>query len=126
MSSSDIPPDVRRFVANVVPSVPFLEAILLLHEDPEVGWNAQGLSERLYISRRKAEQLLRALRKAGLAMSHGTDDTYCCVRDAQVRAVLDSVSEVYARHIVEISGLIHSKIDTNAQRFADAFKLRKD
>jgi hypothetical protein len=43
--------------------------------------------------------------------------------------MLDSLAEVYAHHLVEVTHLIHSKGDKReqrAQKFADAFRWRKD
>ncbi len=129
MNSPDIPgipPDVRRFLVSAVPSVPFLEAALLLCGDPDSFWNAQRLSARLYIPQRKAQGLLLALAEAGLAAPADSGNRFRCADDAQVRDLLEKVGRVYARNLSETTHLIHAKVDNSAQRFADAFKLRKD
>jgi hypothetical protein len=43
-----------------------------------------------------------------------------------LRARIDQLAELYARHLVEVTLLIHSSLDRKAQQFADAFKWRKD
>jgi hypothetical protein len=39
---------------------------------------------------------------------------------------VDRLAGVYARHVVEVAELIHSTSDRKAQRFADAFRWRKE
>jgi hypothetical protein len=43
-----------------------------------------------------------------------------------LRARIDQLAELYARHLVDVTLLIHSSLDRKAQQFADAFKWRKD
>jgi hypothetical protein len=46
--------------------------------------------------------------------------------DAATAATVDEVAVLYARRTVAIAELIHSTSDRKAQRFADAFRLRKE
>ena len=43
-----------------------------------------------------------------------------------LRELIDRLAELYAKHLVEVTHLIHSTLDRKAQKFADAFRLRKD
>ena len=96
MTASHIPDDVRRFLLGAIPSVPHLEALLLVRAEPDEPWTAARLARRLYVDENGAARLLRDL-------------------DA-----------IYARHVVEVAELIQSSSDRKAQRFADAFRLRKE
>lgn len=129
MSYPQIPEDVRRFVLTSVPSVPFLEAMLLLRADPDQQWDSALLASRLYIRERVAAGLLADLRTAGMARHcpppHGHCFCYDPVSDA-LRERIDLLADVYARHLVDITHLIHSSLERKAQQFADAFRLRKD
>ena len=129
MSYPQIPEDVRRFVLTSVPSVPFLEALLLLRTDPDQQWDSALLASRLYIRERVADELLADLRTAGMARHcpppHGHCFCYDPVSDA-LRERIDQLADVYARHLVDITHLIHSSLERKAQQFADAFRLRKD
>jgi hypothetical protein len=40
--------------------------------------------------------------------------------------MLDRLAGIYARNLVDVTNLIHSKTSRKAQQFADAFKWRKD
>ena len=125
MTISNVPEEVRRFLLGTIPSVPHLEALLLLHADPGRGWNATGLAERLYLDVGRAGQLLADLAGAGLACV-AADSFRFGTSESSVVAVVDTLALTYGRHLVEIAELIHAARDHKAQRFADAFRLRKD
>jgi hypothetical protein len=44
----------------------------------------------------------------------------------ELRGKIDQLADLYARHLVDVTLLIHSSLDRKAQQFADAFKWRKD
>lgn len=132
MTTPPIPEDVRRFVLTSVPSVPFLEALLLLRADPGREWDGAMLAGRLYVRERVAGDLLDALCNAGMARRSDSagqagESILCCYApDDALRERIDHLAEVYARQLVDITHLIHSSLDRKAQQFADAFRLRKD
>jgi hypothetical protein len=43
----------------------------------------------------------------------------------QLRERIDRLADLYARHLVEVTHLIHSSLDRKAQQFADAFKCER-
>ena len=43
----------------------------------------------------------------------------------ELKVMLDRLAEIYARHLVPVTNLIHSKPKSRIQEFADAFQLRK-
>ena len=129
MNTPSIPEDVRRFVLTSVPSVPFLEALLLLRVDPACQWDGRTLASRLYIRERVAQDLLDALCTAGMAApcpAPAQSQVCYAPASALLRARIDALAEVYARQLVDVTHLIHSSLDRKAQQFADAFRLRKD
>lgn len=129
MSGHPIPEDIRRFILGSIPSVPFLEALLLLRAEPEAPWDRDLVARRLYTSERAAEELLAALCAAGTAVrTDAAGHAYYRFQPqtAELRGMIDRLADIYARHLVETANLIHSKLDRKAQQFADAFKWRKD
>ena len=127
MSQSSLPPDITRFVLTSIPSVPHLEAMLLLHQDAVVSWCAKDLGQRLYIPEKNAEALLQELTEVEMLIYDGDTQTYrFSPASAALRELIDKLAVVYTKNIVEISNLIHSKSSSQVQQFADAFKLRKD
>jgi predicted transcriptional regulator len=129
MANTPIPEDLRRFILTSVPSVPFLEALLLLRTDPARAWRSDTLAARLYVREKTAESLLADLCTAGMAERRDAPGgPACCYlpESAALRERIDRLAELYASHLVEVTLLIHSTLDRKAQQFADAFKWRKD
>jgi hypothetical protein len=129
MENVPFPEDLRRFVLTSIPSVPFLEALLLLRANPTQQWHCATLAGRLYVRERTAQALLEELARAGMA-AHCAAPPHDCYQyrpsSPQLRERIDALADLYARHLVEVTVLIHSSLDRKAQQFADAFKLRKD
>ncbi|MFD2366564.1 hypothetical protein [Pseudoduganella sp. GCM10020061] len=118
-----IPDDVRRFVLTSIPSVPHLEALLLLRATPGE-WPSARVAERLYISDKAAEKLLADL--CASAMLHCDDDTYRYAPESTLMAdTIDNVARAYSQNLVAMTNLIHSTVERKAHQFADAFNLRK-
>lgn len=126
MAQQAIPEDIRRFVLTSIPSVPHLEALLLLRGTPGP-WSTAKLAERLYLGEKLATGLLDDLCNSGMAACGAEPASYCYQPASELlAATIDSLAEFYSRHLVEVTHLIHSKHDRKAQQFADAFKWRKD
>jgi Mn-dependent DtxR family transcriptional regulator len=125
MNASNIPADVRRFLLAVIESVPHLEALLLLRADPQASWDSDAMAARLYIDEPSASRLLTDLQRHRL-VQHETGHWRFDARDAEIARIVDRLAGVYARHVVEVAELIHSTSDRKAQRFADAFRWRKE
>jgi hypothetical protein len=129
MNRPPITEELRRFILTSIPSVPFLEALLLLRAAPGQQWSGGMLAGRLYTSERTAESLLNELCRSGMAAPCPPPNAHCyCYAPATdvLRTRIDELAEHYARHLVDVTNLIHSTLDRKAQQFADAFRLRKD
>jgi Mn-dependent DtxR family transcriptional regulator len=124
MTASQLPGDVRRFLLATIPTVPHLEALLLLHGRRDE-WTPGLLADRLYVDEPMAAAMVEDLRAAGL-LECGNGRCRYQPGDPAVAQVVDAVASLYARHMVVIAQLIHSTSDRKAQRFADAFRLRKE
>jgi len=129
MRRAEIPEDIRRFILTSVPSVPYLEAILLLRTDPGTAWDVPRTAARLYVPERQAAELLTALAAAGIARSEDLGEAALfryAPATPELRERLDALAQAYSANLVGVTDLIHSRIDKRAQQFADAFRLRKD
>lgn len=128
MPVDPIPDSVRRFVLSSIPSVPYLEAILLLRGDPASLWNARRTAQRLYLRPEPTRELLNQLVDAGIAAPDPRDES--CFRyqpaSPEAGAMLDEMAAAYTANLVGITELIHSRLDKRAQQFADAFRWRKE
>lgn len=129
MRRAELSDDIRRFILTSVPSVPYLEALLLLRTDPDVGWDVRRLATRLYVAERQAAEVLTALTTAGVAQGEVQGETTLfryAPATAELRERLDALAQAYSTNLVGVTDLIHFRIDKRAQQFADAFRLRKD
>lgn len=125
MTTITIAPELRRFILTSISSVPHLEALLLLRNAPATHWTGAQLAERLYISEKVAANLLLELAASGIASAEADGYRYQ-PRSADLRDRIDQLAQAYSNHLLEVTHLIHSKIDRKAHQFAEAFKLRKD
>lgn len=129
-----IPEDIQRFILLGIPSVPYLEALLLMRSDPARTWTCQDLARRLYLTEKAAASVLADLAAAGVTVTvmEGIDGAaHEAARYApqtpHLQKMIDRLAEIYPRHIVATSELIHGRArPTRAQQFADAFVLRKE
>jgi hypothetical protein len=123
-----IPEDVRRFILTNIPSIPYLEAMLLFHRSPDVVRSSSEVARWLYLSERRTVELLQSLCEAGVVAvdAPGMSQYRYAPRDEALGRAVDALSEVYAADIVGVTRLIHDTTGKHAHLFADAFKLRKD
>jgi hypothetical protein len=127
MSSPDIPDDVRRFILTSVPSVPYMESLLLLRREAGSSWNASQLARRIYVPEGQAAQLLEALESSGVAARMpGEENAYRYAPSAELSSMLDRVAACYASNLLAVTDLIHSSLNRRAHQFADAFRWRKE
>ena len=126
MKSSELPADLRRFILTSIPSVPYLEAVLLLRADPGQPWGAAQLARRLYVPESSGAELLALLRASGVAAQAEPAGTVRYAPAGDLGQLLDSLAAAYANDLVAVTRLIHSRIDRRAQQFADAFRFRKE
>jgi len=132
--TASLPDDVRRFLLGSVSSIPYLEALLLLRSQPETRWSVRQVAQRLYVSDRRAQELLAELDATGVVEGSPAEGLQFRYQPAspEMRQMLNGLAEVYAHHLVEVTHLVHSradkrdKRDDRAQKFADAFRWRKD
>jgi hypothetical protein len=128
MNTSTIPDDIRRYVIQCVPSVPYIEAVLLMREGRDMVWQPEILARRLYVNEDEALRLLSRLKADGLAAAQsGNGPGYRFAPETDdLRELWDRLAATYARHLIEVSTLIHGRSGGKAQMLADAFVWRKE
>jgi|ERR1051325_5112386 DNA-binding IclR family transcriptional regulator len=128
MAANPIPDHIRRFILKSIDSIAQLEALLLLRSRPQEKWSVEAVAKRLYISDQETSDLLGRLSAEGfIRLEDNEPDLYQYQPEsAELDQVVDQVAEIYSKHLVPVTNLIHSKPRTRIQEFADAFKLRKD
>jgi hypothetical protein len=128
MTSPEIPARVLQFLAERIDTVPQLEALLLLWENPQRLWSEEELAARIYVSRQVAATILQALQRQQLATAEPGSTVgyrYNTQWDASGE-VMPEVAATYRRHLVPLATFIHSRASTAVREFARAFDLKKD
>lgn len=116
MEKQEIPADVRSFVLSNIPSIPHMEALMLLRQAAPECWSASALARRLYVSEQSAAAVLADLSCTGLLRCDAAAGTFCYSHSPDGPAmVVDKLSALYASHLVEVTGLIHSKRDLESR-----------
>ncbi len=115
-----------RFLSERIDTVPQLEALLLLWQEPGKSWGAAEIAGRVYVSLETGQQILRSLQARQLATNDGgTSYRYSAEWDGS-GALMAEVASTYRRHLVRIATFIHSRGSASVRDFARAFELKKD
>jgi DNA-binding FadR family transcriptional regulator len=128
MTSPEIPARVLQFLAERIATVPQLEALLLLWENPQRLWSEEDLAARVYVSRQVAATILQALQRQQLVIAEPAPPVgyrYNTQWDA-TGEVMPEVAATYRHHLVPLATFIHSRASTAVREFARAFDLKKD
>ena len=122
-----IPDDVRRFILTSIPSVPFVEATLIFMARPGVAIETREIARRLYIGEAAAADIVAQLRGARIVEPVEAPPSHRFAPESpELAHMLNELAAFYAKDLIGVTDLIHSTTSRKAQKFADAFKLRKD
>ena len=124
MPRDPIPEDLRRFILTSVPSVPFVEALLIFRESREP-LSIDAVARRLYMGEKAAAEIVAQLRNARLIEPDPAGAGNRFAPAPEIAAIVEVLAMHYRTHLVGVTDIIHSKTGRMAQQFADAFKLRK-
>ena len=125
MSGNAIPDNLRRFIVVNALTVPDVEALMILRGARDVAWTAAALGERLYVTPARAARIVERLAELGAIAPHGGGHVYR-PRTPELDLLFSTLEDYHARHLVEITRLIHASEDRAALDFADAFRIRKE
>ena len=120
--------DPYEFIRENIDSVPHLEALILLWNSRPVGWTAEELSSRLYVSPEQSAVVLRDLIRIEIVQEvSGAPLKYSYLsRSKEQDELMAGVDAAYRRDLVRISTMIHGKASPAIREFARAFRFRKD
>ena len=103
----EISPALRSFVLTL-PSVPFLEALLLLHGAPGRIWTAEAIAQRLYLqSLHQADEIVRELGARGFCASTPDGQVMYRPADAARHRLTAELGREYQHRLIEITRLVH-------------------
>lgn len=127
MSNTNLSDELRRFIYSIE-SVPYLEAMLLLRQEPAQVWDEYALAKRLYLSPQKAAKMLLELCASGICVPGSAGNGYNYAPPSDLSMLVDQLAIYYSSHLIEVTNTIHSKSSAGRRThlFADAFKFKKE
>jgi hypothetical protein len=129
MKKSPIPDEVKYYILDSVPSIPYLEAMLLMKSQLLQQWDIDTLSKRLFITKNATEQVVKQLLLSGIIKSSENDTQFYYFHpiDDKLNTLIDQLGALYITNLVEITNMVHSRNEQSAaQKFSEAFMWRKD
>jgi hypothetical protein len=127
MVPPQIPPEVLRFLEECIDTVPQLETLLMMFDEPLRSWTPNDVSARTYISRTEASRVLEILTRRELIESPDAGGHFRIhLQNERRRALIESVARTYRANLVLIANFIHEKTPASVKEFARAFDLKKE
>ena len=123
MAAQYVPGDVRDFILKHIASVAQIEALLLIWSSPEERWGLLEIAARIYTSEAETAKALDGLSADGLVVC--MDGVFRLNVSAENVEMIRRLQEVYARYLIPVTDIIHSK-SRNSHSRAETFSLQKD
>jgi predicted ArsR family transcriptional regulator len=126
MASGAIPNEVEQFLLVAIDTVPHLEALLLIFQNPTSAWSVQELAARIYVSDNQAAAVLEDLtNRQFVTRVEQTPPKYqFFARSPEQTELLNKVAQSYRTQLVQVARFIHSKPSASVRDFARAFRLK--
>lgn len=123
----ELPEQLRRFILTSVPSVSFVEALLLFKAAAPSPVSTTTIAHRLYTTEAAAALVVAQLEQARIIRAAAPGEEHLFMpATPELADRLDTLASYYASHLLEVTNVIHSITARRAQQFADAFRLRKE
>jgi DNA-binding IclR family transcriptional regulator len=127
MAGETLPTSVQQFLSKYVRSLEQLEVLLLLRNSPNRSWTSAEVYEVVRSSRASVEERLESFVQLGfLAKENGPPTTFRYAPTESLGAAVDETASAYQKWRVRVIEAIFTPVVDPAQRFADAFKVRKE
>jgi len=127
MSDESFTPEVLELIGRCIPTVPHLEALLLMWEATPRAWGATEIAARIYVADDVAIDILRGLERCGV-VARVTDQPLTFGYDprSEFDATLPLLSKTYRRQLGRVARYIHSQGPKAVREFSRAFRLRRE
>ena len=127
--SVNIPERVRRLVHEHLPSMEHVELLLLLVNSEKEGFLPSDAAKQLGVDSELTARRLADLVNSGLAVKEGPPglERYRYhPSDLDLRQAVEQLVDAYRTRPVSLIRVVYERPPESAQRFADAFRLRKE
>jgi predicted transcriptional regulator len=125
----DISDSTIEFLRTHFNSVTQLESLLLLRRFRERQWTAAEVSKEMYSTEDAVAEMLNQLARSGLVTATADSGAARYIygpSNPRVDLEVQTIQQAYATQRVKVIDLIFSRPYGNLQRFADAFKIKRD
>jgi hypothetical protein len=127
MVPSEISAAVLSFIDERIDSVPQLETLLMMKDEPQRAWTVGDVAARTYVPLGEAARVLEALHRRALIAPVETGEGYrISLGDGALRELVDEVARTYSANLSRIATIIHEKPPASLKEFARAFDLKKE
>jgi len=127
MSGETLPTSVQQFLSKYIRSLEQLEVLLLLRNSPKRSWTSAEVYEVVRSSRASVEERLEQFVLLGfLGKDDGPPSTFRYAPTDNLATAVDDTAGAYQKWRVRVIEAIFTPVEDPAQRFADAFKVRKN
>jgi hypothetical protein len=127
MVPPDLSAEVLRFIEERIDSVPQLETLLMMNDQPARVWTVSDVAARAYVSLDEAARILDALRRRALIVSDESASSFRIgPADRRDRELVGEVARAYRANLTRIATFIHDKPPASLKEFARAFDLKKE
>lgn len=129
MTDAIIPEDVKQFLLKNIDSIAQWEGLLLLCANPAKEWSAQAVAQSIYVSEQETAHLLTQLAAQDILICSETEASVTYryqPKSPEMAQTISRAAGLYRQYLIPVTNLIHSKPKMRVQKFADAFKIRKD
>lgn len=125
---TELPEDIRQFIAANVTSVAQLELLLLLRTEREREWTATEVGRTLYAGTTGMIEQLNDLEAKGLLYVTHTPEAHYRYRPVndETDSLIGRLATLYQERRVAVISLIYAEPTHKARSFADAFRIRKE
>jgi DNA-binding IscR family transcriptional regulator len=121
----EVTQEVLQFLTDYIDTVPHLEALLLLWENPDTTWSEAEIAARIYVRPETAGEILRGFARRGFVRAQeGGGFRYESQWDP--RGTMANVANAYRENLIPVSTFIHSKASSSLREFARAFEFKRD
>jgi hypothetical protein len=126
VAANSISPELRKFIAEHIPSVEYLEVLCLLQEDTVKSWSVGEVLHRVQSSEKSVAQCLEQFQAAGLVTAEAGGRHRFSPSGKELAETAAALVKTYRERRVRVIESIYAKPSDPIQDFADAFRLRKE
>jgi DNA-binding IscR family transcriptional regulator len=122
---AEVTQEVLQFLTDHIDSVPHLEALLLLWENPTTIWQENEIAARIYVRPETAADIVRSFVRRGFVRAE-PEGGYRYESRWDQRNTMATVANAYRQNLIPVSTFIHSKASSSVREFARAFEFKRD